>query len=112
MNGVYLRALPADGYADALIEYLGPSWDPDKVRKIAPLVQEKLVRFGEFPRYANFYFRDDLEPEDPSLLDPMVLSRARAVLLSLETWHAASIETALRGGSAPRPSRSLRLGGT
>ena len=35
----------------------GPSWDPEKVRKIAPLVQEKLVRLGEFPRWANFYFR-------------------------------------------------------
>src|SRR5437763_721467 len=27
MNGVYLRALPADEYASALVEYLGPGWD-------------------------------------------------------------------------------------
>src|SRR5438132_212753 len=32
MNGVYLRALPPDEYANALIDYLGPSWDPEKVR--------------------------------------------------------------------------------
>jgi glutamyl-tRNA synthetase len=97
MNGVYLRALPPDEYANALIEYLGPSWDPEKVRRIAPLVQEKLVRFGEFPRFANFYFKDDVEPEDPSLLDPRVLSRAEAVLRELDTWDAGAIETALRG---------------
>jgi glutamyl-tRNA synthetase len=97
MNGVYLRALPRDEYANALIEYLGPSWDPDKVRKIAPLVQEKLVRFGEFPRFANFYFKDDVEPEDPSLLDPRVLSRAEAVLRELDTWDAGAIEASLRG---------------
>ena len=97
MNGVYLRALPADEYANALIEYLGPSWDPEKVRKIAPLVQEKLVRFGEFPRFANFYFKDDVEPEDPSLLDPRVLSRAEAVLRELDTWDAGAIEASLRG---------------
>ena len=42
MNGVYLRGLAPDEYADALIDYLGPSWDPEKVRRIAPLVQEKL----------------------------------------------------------------------
>ena len=31
---------------------------------------------GEFPRWASFYFRDGVEPEDPSLLDPTVISRA------------------------------------
>jgi glutamyl-tRNA synthetase len=97
MNGVYLRALSPEQYADALIRYLGPNWDPDKVRQIAPLVQEKLTRLGEFPHWANFYFRDDLEPEDPSLLDPNVLARARDALRGVETWNAASIETALRG---------------
>src|SRR3954470_21341384 len=96
MNGVYLRGLPPDAYADALIDYLGPSWAPHKVRRIAPLVQEKLTRLGEFPRFANFYFRDDVEPEDPSLLDPAVISRAHDVLGKLESWDAASIETALR----------------
>jgi glutamyl-tRNA synthetase len=96
MNGVYLRALPPDEYAIGLIDYLGPNWAPEKVRRIAPLVQEKLTRFGEFPRFANFYFRDDVEPEDPSLLDPAVISRAHDVLGKLESWDAASIETALR----------------
>jgi glutamyl-tRNA synthetase len=97
MNGVYLRALSPEQYADALMQYLGPNWDADKVRQIAPLVQEKLTRLGEFPRWANFYFRDDPEFEDPSLLDPNVLARARDALQGLETWNAASIETALRG---------------
>jgi glutamyl-tRNA synthetase len=96
MNGVYLRGLPPDAYADALIDYLGPSWDAAKVGRIAPLVQEKLTRFGEFPRFANFYFRDDVEPEDPSLLDPAVISRAREALAEIESWDAASIEAALR----------------
>jgi glutamyl-tRNA synthetase len=96
MNGMYLRALPPDDYANALIDYLGPSWEPEKVRRIAPLVQEKLTRFGEFPRFANFYFRDDVEPEDPSLLDSPMIPRAREVLGKLESWDAASIEAALR----------------
>src|SRR6266571_3196436 len=48
MDGIYLRALSEQEYADALVEYLGPSWDEAKVRRIAPLVQEKLTRLGEF----------------------------------------------------------------
>jgi glutamyl-tRNA synthetase len=96
MNGMHLRALSPQEYADALIDYLGPSWDAEKVRRIAPLVQEKLTRFGEFPRWTGFYFRDGVEPEDPSQLDPKVISRARDVLEPLEPWDAETIEAALR----------------
>jgi glutamyl-tRNA synthetase len=96
MNGVYLRALSPDEYADALVDYLGPSWDADKVRRIAPLVQDRLTRLGEFPRWANFYFKDDVEPEDPSLLDASVLEPAQEALAALETWTAPAIEAALR----------------
>jgi glutamyl-tRNA synthetase len=96
MNGVYLRALSPEEYADALVEYLGSSWDEEKVRKIAPLVQEKLTRLGEFPRWANFYFKDDVEPEDPSLLDAGVLEPALELLRGLEPWEASAIEVALR----------------
>src|SRR5262245_6871493 len=96
LNVVYLRALSPDEYADALVDYLGPSWDAQKVRRIAPLVHEKLTRLGEFPRWANFYFKDDVEPEDPSLLDTSVLEPAQEALGALETWTAETIETALR----------------
>jgi glutamyl-tRNA synthetase len=96
MNGVYLRALPPDEYADVLVAYLGPGWDEQKVRKIAPLVQVKLKRLGEFPLYANFYFKDDVEPEDPSLLDRHILRRAIESLRGLESWDTPAIEAALR----------------
>src|SRR6266571_6005507 len=45
MNGVYLRALPPDEYADVLVQYLreqGYDWDEELVRRAAPLVQEKI----------------------------------------------------------------------
>jgi glutamyl-tRNA synthetase len=96
LNGVYLRALSPAEYADALIDYLGPSWDPDKVRRIAPLVQEKLTRFGEFPHYANFYFRDDVDYQDPTLLDPNVLAKALEQLTALDEWTVPAIDAALR----------------
>ena len=97
MNGVYLRALPADDYADALVAYLreqGYDWDEQLVRRAAPLVQKKIATLGEFPRFAGFLFHE-VEP-DPTLLDGHVLDGAVAALEPLEPFTAERIEAALR----------------
>ncbi len=97
MNGVYLRELPPDRYADALVEYLreqGYDWDERIARSAAPLVQEKITRLGEFPGYAGFLF-GDVEP-DPELLDPDVLAAAAETLEQLEPFEVEEIETALK----------------
>jgi glutamyl-tRNA synthetase len=99
MNGVYLRALDPQAYADELVRYLreqGYDWDEDLVRRAAPLVQEKIERFGQFPEFAGFLFRE-IEP-DPALLDgdSPVVSAAREELERVEPFRAAEIEAALR----------------
>ncbi len=96
MNGVYLRAMSPEAYADALVEYLGPSFSDEKVRQIAPLVQEKIERLDAFPSFAGFFFRDEVK-SDASLLDPAVLGPAREALEGVEPWQAGAIEQALRG---------------
>ena len=56
---MYLRALPPDEYADALVAYLrerGYDWDEELVRATAPLVQEKIEKLGEYPEFAGFFF--------------------------------------------------------
>jgi glutamyl-tRNA synthetase len=98
LNGVYLRELPPDEYADRLVTYLreqGYEWDEDLVRKAAPLVQEKISTLGELPEFAGFLFRD-VKP-DPALLDGRVLSEAGEVLAGLEPFTAERIEESLRG---------------
>jgi glutamyl-tRNA synthetase len=97
MNGVYLRALSAEQYGDALVTYLreqGIEWDEERIRATVPLVHVKLGRFGEFPEYAGFLF-EDVEP-DPALLDAHVLAEAVAELEPLSPWNAAAIEEALK----------------
>jgi glutamyl-tRNA synthetase len=99
MNGVYLRALEPDEYADALLAWLreqGYDWDADLVRRAAPLVQQKITRFGEFPAFAGFLF-GEVRP-DPAELDggTGVLGAAREALASVEPFTAESIEAALR----------------
>jgi glutamyl-tRNA synthetase len=97
MNGVYLRALPPDEYADRLAEWTREQsyeWPDERVRAAAPLVQEKISRFGEFPAFAGFLF-EDVEP-DPELLVPETLAAAEDALNSVEPWEASAIEEALK----------------
>ena len=99
MNGLYLRALPVDEYAQALATYLreqGYEWDEALVRAAAPLVQEKIATFAEFPDFARFLF-EPVAP-DPALLDGTgsVLARAREALEEVEPFEAARIEEVLR----------------
>ena len=99
MNGVYLRALSEGEYADELVRFLrdeGYEWDEKLVRRAAPLVQEKIERFGQFPDFAGFLFRD-VEP-DPTLLDgrqPVVAAALEAVQAT-EPFTASEIESRLR----------------
>jgi glutamyl-tRNA synthetase len=99
LNGVYLRALPPDEYADTLVAYLrerGYEWDEELVRRAAPLVQEKIATLGEFPAFAGFLFAR-VKP-DPELLerDGEVLPAAAATLAAVEPFEAETIEKALR----------------
>src|SRR6266508_2868475 len=100
MNGVYLRALPLDEYAEELVRFLreqGYDWDEDLIRRAAPIVQEKIERFGRFPEFAGFLFRD-VQP-DPALLDGgrPIVTAARHELERVEPFAAPEIEKALRG---------------
>jgi len=97
MNGVYLRALPPDEYADVLVAYLreqGYDWDEQLVRRVAPLVQEKIATLGEFPAFAGFFFAR-VQPEGE--VDGRVLPAAVETLAGVEPFEAEQIETALRG---------------
>jgi glutamyl-tRNA synthetase len=99
LNGVYLRTLPPEAYADALVGYLreqGYDWDEALVRRAAPLVQEKIERFGQFPEFAGFFFQG-VEP-DRALLDGgiAVVRAAHEALGGVEPFTATEIEAALR----------------
>ena len=94
-NGIHLRALPPGEYADRLVAYVreqGLDWDEDLVRAAAPLVQEKISRFGDFADYAGFLFE---EPE-PAAVDVEVVTAARDALADIEPFTSENIEQALR----------------
>jgi glutamyl-tRNA synthetase len=109
MNGVYLRSMSPDEYADTLVAYLseqGVDWPEERVRAAAPLVQDKIERLGQFPEFAGFLFerRDGYDPKE---LDAEILAAAEETLAGLEPFTAESIESALRAladrlGQKPR----------
>jgi glutamyl-tRNA synthetase len=117
MNGVYLRGLAPAEYADTLLRYLreqGYDWDEELVRRVAPLVQEKIATFGEFPGFAGFFF-SRVELEQPVEDEHGVLPAATAALAEVEPFEASGIEAALRAmaerlGLKPRQAfQPLRL---
>jgi glutamyl-tRNA synthetase len=103
LNGLYLRALTAEDYARLLLGYMreqGYDWNEELVRRAAPLVQEKIATFGEFPAFAGFLFQP--VEADRELLDGTgaLLEQAGAVLAGVEPFDAKTIEPALRGLAA------------
>ena len=73
------------------------------MRATAPLVQEKIEKFSQYPDYVRFLF----EPVSPDGADPEICRAAEAALAPVEPWEAARIEEALRAlaeelGQKPR----------
>jgi len=115
MNGVYLRALSPDEYADALLGYLGErgvEWPAERVRATAPLVQEKIEKLSQYPDFVRFLFEDVSPPEDA---DAGTCRAAADRLAAVEPWTAAALEEALRAladelGQKPRQAfQPIRL---
>src|SRR4051794_32632024 len=106
MNGVHLRNLQPDEYAHDLLKWLleqGIDWPEDRVHATAPLVQEKIERFDQYPDFVRFLF----EPVSPDAADPEICRVARDRLAQVDPWEASRIEDALRAladelGQKPR----------
>ena len=104
LNGTYLRALPQEEYAHALVTYLreqGYDWPEERIRAAAPLVQEKIERLGQFPDFAGFLFErrngnEAASTETRVTLDTDVLAAAEETLAGVEPFTAEAIEQALR----------------
>jgi len=95
MNGMYLRELQPDEYAHFLCKWLDEQhidWPRDVVHASAPLVQEKIEKFSQYPDYVRFLFED----VSSDGADPAVCAAARERLAGVEPWSAESIEQALR----------------
>ena len=107
MNGMYLRALQPDEYAHFLERWLREhdiDWPQQRVFATAPLVQEKIEKFSQYPDFVRFLFEDVAPPEG---IDGKIVAAAADRLAQLPNWEASLIEEDLRGlvddlGEKPR----------
>jgi len=98
LNGVHLRELSPEEYADRVVGYIrdaGLEWDEELVRRAAPLVQEKIEKLDQFPDYTRFFF-EEVSPAVPLDGAGPVLEQAEQTLASVEPFEAEPIERELR----------------
>jgi glutamyl-tRNA synthetase len=105
LNAEYIRALSTDELAQALAPFAPV--DGEKMRKITPLIQERVKLLRDVETVADFFFAEKLPPYDAAELIPKkadaalarrVLERAREVLSHTEFTHDA-LEASLRASA-------------
>jgi len=111
MNGVYIREMPDQELADAALPFLerhlGRPADRALLRRIVPLVKERIKLLGEIVDMADFFFTDaDLEYAVGTLLgkkyagDPAgardALEQLIAAAEGIAEWSHEPLEAAVR----------------
>jgi glutamyl-tRNA synthetase len=108
-NGVYIRGLSADDLTDRLmpfVERAGFCPDSATMRRITPLIQERMQRLDEVGGLVDFFFVEQLPDYDACELIPKksdaaeafrLLEAARKTLAAVEPFEHDALENALRG---------------
>lgn len=107
MNGTYIRQLELDDLAERLMPFLtGADLPADlaTVRRIVPLVQERLKKLAEVVEWTDFFFTAELDYEPQLLIGKKMtpaeslaaLRKARETLAALPDFGEETLERALR----------------
>jgi glutamyl-tRNA synthetase len=110
LNAEHIKTLPIEELSAMLIpfaEAAGFHVSEEKMREVAPLIQERIKTLREVATVADFFFVDKLPPYDPAELIPqkgdlamarLALEKSREVLATAEFNHDA-LDAALRAAS-------------
>ena len=112
MNGVYLRKLSPQEFAELAASFLDRDLPPSVrrpldegyIRQVMPLIQERAKTLAQIPQLADFFFLDELEydtklfPSDGMDVGSAVqaIQVSRQKLEALEAWEKSSLEALLR----------------
>lgn len=107
MNGVYIRQADADDLAAALLPVYaeaGLDADLETVRRIVPIIQERIKTLRDAISWSGFIFQEQITP-DPDLLigknmdaaaSLHALQRARALVAGIDPFVTEALEQPLR----------------
>jgi glutamyl-tRNA synthetase len=111
-NGVYIRKLSVDDLTERLMPFIqrvGWHVKRETLRRIVPLIQERMERLDQVAGLVDFLFVEELPDYDAQLLVPKQtdvtatrswLQRAREVLAQVEPFTHDVIEQSLRALAA------------
>lgn len=112
LNGEYLRNMPADELADALLDYWGnypaqgipASPDRDYLLRIVPVIQDRLKTLADAAPLVPFFFTQDAAYETDELVQKKMDAAGTRVAMeatlssldAVDSFDTASLEAALR----------------
>lgn len=111
MNGIYIRRLGPDDFANRCLPFLERDLplevkrpiDLGYLRNMAPLVQERVKTLAEVPSLVDFFFLDELDYDRSLILGKLekeqamaILQRTIEVLKDLPDWKAETLEATVR----------------
>lgn len=107
MNGVYIRTLPTDDLAARLMPFLeraGIEADEETVRRVVPLIQERMKVLAEAADLVDFFFQEQIDYDAQLLIGKKMnpadslsaLKRVRTVLNALPVFDEETLESTLR----------------
>lgn len=108
-NGLHIRMLALDDLAMRLRSVFveaGHTVDDDRLRKIAPLVQQRITVLTDAPEVAGFFFKETIEPE-PAALVAKGLSAAESAEVARQIYEVLASLPDLQPETAEPPMRAL-----
>jgi glutamyl-tRNA synthetase len=105
LNAEHIRTMPQEELAEQLLPFM-PEADLAKMRKLVPLIQERIKLLRDVKTAADFFFKENAY--DIALLIPqkgdanmagLVLDQAAAVFKDLPDFSHGSLDTALRASA-------------
>ena len=107
-NGLHIRSMAVKDLAAGIkpaFEAQGFQVDDERLEKIAPIIQERLVTLDEAPQWAGFFFEETVQPEPQDLVAKKLTAaesadiarRALDIIRELPGVDHDIAESALRG---------------
>ena len=93
-NALLIRQMSQTKLAAALQPFVPADCPPELVIKIVPLIQERLVRLGEFENLTEWFYRE-VKP-DPKIMVKEQLEESIKVIEGLGKWENEAMEASFR----------------
>ena len=108
-NGLHIRNLDAGDLAQRtkpFFEKAGYQVDDDRLRKVTPLIQQRIVTLEDAPEMGGFFFEDQVAP-DPEELIGNKMTAAESAEAARKAYERLGALNQINHDTAEQPMRDL-----